>query len=546
MKRETFHPANAAMPAPSAATARPQMIALAGPSGSGKSLLAHYLREVLGPKRCAVFHLDHFYRDLSHLSAEQRTGINFDQPSAMDATAAAAALSRLSAGLPTELPEYDFATHTRSAVGLWMEPVEWIIVEGIFTLCLPELQPFFSHRWFLDLDAGECLRRRIKRDVVARGRSEQEITERFQLHVLPALERYVLPQKASADLVLPAELSLDQLARTALDALPISDIHLNDDNVRSLGSLPQQWLGLGARLGFQALARRLSLQSNHWAGLDHQGESIFKLDQWIPVHATARNFLRFSGLQFWTSKEARNLQLESNTVSFPAAHSDLAGFTMLQLSDLHFDLETGVFERLEGVLPTLDYDAVVITGDFRNCTKSNYHDSLSWMQRLMPLLRQPAFGILGNHDFIEMAAPLEKMGLRMLLNEQVLLRRGAARVLLSGIDDPHYYQTHDLHAAGAGSGDGSAVRVLLSHSPAPYSAAAPYFDLMLCGHTHGGQICLPGGIPIVRNGRCPSSMLSGAWHYQTLQGYTARGTGCCGVAGRLFCPPEITLHRFVC
>lgn len=524
---------------------KPVIIGLAGPSGSGKSLLAHRLRELLGPERCAVFHLDHFYRDRSHLTPEQRTQINFDEPAAMDAEAAASALEQLSQGRPTELPEYDFTQHARSAVGLWMEPVQWIVVEGIFTLTLPQIQRFFAHRWYLDVSAEECLRRRVRRDVVARGRSEEEITRRYREHVLPSLEQYVMPQRGIADLILDGRLQLHELSQQALKALSMGGDPELSANLATMGALPQHLLGLGARLGLQTMARRLSLQSYHWAGMDHQGESIFKLEKWVSVHDIARALLKYSGLQRWTAREASNLKVEINPVLIPSALSDLDGFTLLQLSDLHFDLETGVFEKLEQVLPTLEYDAVVITGDYRNCTRADYSHCLEWMRRLMCLLRQPAFGILGNHDFIEMVPPLEKLGLRMLLNEHVLLRRGKARVLIAGIDDPHYYQTHNLKAAGAGAAHPDLLRVLLSHSPETYKEAAPYFDLLLCGHTHGGQLCLPGQIPLVRNGRCPRALIAGAWHHQTLQGYTARGTGCCGVPARSFCPPEVTLHRLV-
>jgi predicted MPP superfamily phosphohydrolase len=65
---------------------------------------------------------------------------------------------------------------------------------------------------------------------------------------------------------------------------------------------------------------------------------------------------------------------------------------------------------------------------------------------------------------------------------------------------------------------------------------------MLSGHTHGGQICLPGGFVLIRNAPVPRHMLAGAWRHAGLQGYTSRGTGSCGVAARFFCPPEITLH----
>jgi predicted MPP superfamily phosphohydrolase len=69
---------------------------------------------------------------------------------------------------------------------------------------------------------------------------------------------------------------------------------------------------------------------------------------------------------------------------------------------------------------------------------------------------------------------------------------------------------------------------------------------MLSGHTHGGQICLPGGIAIVRNGRCPPAQFVGPWSHHGLHGYTSAGTGSCGVAARFNCPPELTVHVLRC
>jgi predicted MPP superfamily phosphohydrolase len=85
---------------------------------------------------------------------------------------------------------------------------------------------------------------------------------------------------------------------------------------------------------------------------------------------------------------------------------------------------------------------------------------------------------------------------------------------------------------------------LLSHTPETYRHAAyADFNLMLCGHTHGGQICLPGGVPVITDADVPRALARGAWRYQNLVGYTSAGAGSCIVDVRINCPPEITLHR---
>lgn len=313
-----------------------------------------------------------------------------------------------------------------------------------------------------------------------------------------------------------------------------------------LENLPPVFATLAARMGRELLARRLNAQASHWAGLQHQGEGILAIERFIPLDAIVGFCLRASGLGALGLRGARDLRLEQNLVCSKAVPEDLDGFRILQLSDLHLDLETGVMPRLLEKISSTDYDVAVITGDYRNSTTGDFARSLQETAEVLRALRQPVYGILGNHDFIEMAPYLEDLGLRLLINEWVSIERGSASLVIGGIDDPHFYRTHDLLKAGAGPRGPSAFRVLLSHSPETYRESVRHFDFQLSGHTHGGQICLPGGIPLIRNGNCPSFMLSGAWEWhgegRILLGYTSRGTGCCGVPARFFCPPEITLH----
>jgi predicted MPP superfamily phosphohydrolase len=141
-----------------------------------------------------------------------------------------------------------------------------------------------------------------------------------------------------------------------------------------------------------------------------------------------------------------------------------------------------------------------------------------------------------------MVPPLEEMGIHLLMNESVLLRRGGSTLCLAGVDDPHFYEADNVQKAAAQLEPGM-PSVLLAHTPEIYrKAAACGFGLVLCGHTHGGQICLPGGIPLFINARVPLRMVRRGWQYRGLQGYTSVGTGSSGVDVRFWCPPEVTLH----
>jgi predicted MPP superfamily phosphohydrolase len=153
------------------------------------------------------------------------------------------------------------------------------------------------------------------------------------------------------------------------------------------------------------------------------------------------------------------------------------------------------------------------------------------------------YAVLGNHDTIRMVPGMEDLGIRVLLNESVPLERDGAAIHLAGIDDAHYYRVDNLHKA-AHDIPHDGVSILLSHTPEPYrNAAHADFKLMLSGHTHGGQICLPGGIPLITDADCPRAYARGPWRYHDLIGYTSVGAGSSIVDVRLNCLPEITLHR---
>jgi predicted MPP superfamily phosphohydrolase len=137
---------------------------------------------------------------------------------------------------------------------------------------------------------------------------------------------------------------------------------------------------------------------------------------------------------------------------------------------------------------------------------------------------------------------LEDMGIRMLFNECEAIVRGDDCIYLAGIDDAHYYRADDLEKASSQIPPG-AFSILLSHTPEVYDRAArAKYDLMLSGHTHGGQLCLPGGIPIKLEAVLLRSMGAGSWKHAGMVGYTSVGVGTSLLPVRLNCPPEITLH----
>ena len=170
------------------------------------------------------------------------------------------------------------------------------------------------------------------------------------------------------------------------------------------------------------------------------------------------------------------------------------------------------------LVPDLSYDMCVITGDFRGPTYGPFDATLEGLRRLRPVLHRSVYAVLGNHDTIRMVPALEEMGMRVLLNECAPISRGADTMYLAGIDDAHFYRVDNIEKAAAEIPRG-AFSILLSHTPEIYRQAANAgFDVLLSGHTHGGQICLPGSIPITLHAVLPRRMGAGAWTYQGMAG----------------------------
>ena len=262
-----------------------------------------------------------------------------------------------------------------------------------------------------------------------------------------------------------------------------------------------------------------------------------------PIRRIARAVLRNSGLGTFARSKALALQLEHNVLKLQQLPAELNGYRVLQISDLHFpeqrDLE--LEEEIASLAADTAHDLAVLTGDYRDRSVGPFKGALDAMKALRPHLATQALAILGNHDSIDMVEPLTSMGYDVLVNRTITIERGSARFDVLGVDDPSYYALHDLEACLKNSA--ASHRLLLAHSPDLSAIAADAgINAYLCGHTHGGQLCLPGGYPVYGNTRAPARMVSGAWQEGQMYGYTSRGAGTSIVVARSFCPPELTLH----
>ena len=269
-----------------------------------------------------------------------------------------------------------------------------------------------------------------------------------------------------------------------------------------------------------------------------------------PALAAFQLGLKLSGL--WRRGIANGLDVRLRTLRLALAGLPAAfqGYRILHLADLHLDAAPGVPAAILETVAGLEVDLCVCTGDLRAADRGPFVET-HILEPLAALRRsiRAADGFLatlGNHDCAEMAPALARLGYDLLLNQSRRLRRGGTEILVTGIDDVHRYYT-PAAAAALGALDPATFGLVLVHSPefADQAATAGY-ALYLCGHSHGGQVCLPGGRPIITNlPRRDRHLSSGLWRHLAMTGYTSPGAGLSSLPVRFNCPPEVTLFVLV-
>ena len=253
--------------------------------------------------------------------------------------------------------------------------------------------------------------------------------------------------------------------------------------------------------------------------------------------------LRLAGLYQRGVANARDVQVIEHELRFEDLPPAFDGYRLLHLTDFHIDSLPGLEDVIGTHLEGLPCDGCVLTGDYRFLAFGDYSPEVARpLQQIIRSIRATdgVYAVLGNHDTHQAVRLLEDMSVRVLLNESISLNRGAQQITLTGTDDPHYYHHPQAVAALQRSPEG--FKVALVHSPELYQeAAAEGYQLYLCGHTHGGQVCLPGGTPVLRNLRKGRHLAHGLWQAEQMIGYTSAGCGVSGLPVRFFSRGEITL-----
>ena len=301
---------------------------------------------------------------------------------------------------------------------------------------------------------------------------------------------------------------------------------------------------LANRVGPIHLRVRLGLEAEKERQVFGQGRNFFHIENWAVAGAVLKHGLNLFQLMPRGRANARNIQVRHNQIYLKNLPPAFDNFTLLHISDSHLDMADDIPTALIRAVRQVDYDACVWTGDFRGKTHGPCDKVLAGLEKVRAHLKEPVYAVLGNHDTIRQVPGMETMGIRVLLNENEVIERDGERIYLAGLDDPHFYRADNLEKA-AHDIPQQATSILLAHTPEIYKFASyANFDVLFCGHTHGGQICLPGGKPLMINAACPRRLGRGAWRHRQLQGYTSVGSGACVVDVRFNCPPEITLHHF--
>ena len=237
------------------------------------------------------------------------------------------------------------------------------------------------------------------------------------------------------------------------------------------------------------------------------------------------------------------IEINKHRIVFSNLPEAFDGFKILHLTDLHIDSVKGLEDAIIEQIKKVDFDLCVLTGDYRQASSGVFTHILKPIQKISKQI-QSEFGplaILGNHDTYLMVNYEEGSGMRLLINETVELKRGNDKIIISGTDDPFSYYT-DASLMAFTPEDGFKIALVHTSELADIAVENNY-DLYLCGHTHGGQICLPGGKALISHQAEGNTYIKGFWKKDKMKGYTSAGCGVSGVPLRYNCPPEITIFE---
>jgi uncharacterized protein len=290
-----------------------------------------------------------------------------------------------------------------------------------------------------------------------------------------------------------------------------------------------------------AARRRLIENSHHWISPSGR-RSQWRKSLFNGFMAVFNRGIRLTSLYRRGRQNALNIRLIELECAFPDLPQQFDGYRILHVSDTHLDILPELADAARELLGSLEVDMLALTGDIHGDHRAPISHSTQPLERALGGIRVQGHrvAVLGNHDPVTMADTLTEMGFEVLINRSLVLERQGERLRITGLDDVNSFYTEAAHAAfNVHEGE---FRIALVHSPevADYADEAGY-ALYLCGHTHGGQVCLPGGRPLVTQlTRCRHAA-RGLWHQGRMAGYTTSGLGVSGSPVRFNTRGELAL-----
>ena len=281
------------------------------------------------------------------------------------------------------------------------------------------------------------------------------------------------------------------------------------------------------------------------AGIRRSAVGSTRVGRWRPYKAMLLAIglgLRVVGMHGRGQRNAVDVALVSLDLVFDDLPEAFDGFRILHVSDPHFDALPAVHERALELIAGVETDLCVLGGDYLMDHGGPHDQIVPQLESLLAAIR-PHHGtvaILGNHDPVSLVPVLERLGITVLANESLSLGRAGQHIHLTGTDDVHYFHSPAAHRALEAAPAG--FRIALIHSAELAGVAADKgFHLYLCGHTHSGQICLPGGRPVLTHLKVHKEYARGRWRHGEMTGYTSAGLGVSGIPVRYNCRGEVTL-----
>ncbi|MDP8231081.1 MAG: metallophosphoesterase family protein [Candidatus Zophobacter franzmannii] len=262
----------------------------------------------------------------------------------------------------------------------------------------------------------------------------------------------------------------------------------------------------------------------------------------VIIYIVVKRLARITGLNKIGHRNSLDLQKKEATLYSPTLAKEHDGIRLLYFSDMHLDNNPELQPILAKMLDTIDYDICICGGDFKADEHPDYTELEGMFGKVFEGLdrEKPTFAVAGNHDNNKTITLLEDR-FTFLDNASAKLEINGKVLELVGVDDCHFFHADDIEEAYKDV-DRDNFTVFLSHSPEMYKKAEKYdADLFLAGHTHGGQICLPGGFALSGNSGMNRKIIKGLWSQGKMKGFTSAGVGTSLVPIRFNCPPEVVV-----